>query len=105
MDQALPLLEETLRLMTAKLGADHPDTLESMNNLAQCYEAVGKMDKALPLLEETLRLTTAKQGADHPNTLTSMNNLGECYRGRREDGPGVAAAGSDTQVDDRQAGG
>ena len=38
--------------MTAKLGADHPDTLKSMSNLALVYQAVGKMDRALPLFEQ-----------------------------------------------------
>ena len=32
--EALKLREETLALMKAKLGPDHPDTLASMNNLA-----------------------------------------------------------------------
>ena len=35
LDKALPLFEETLALMKAKLGPDHPDTLMSMNNLAR----------------------------------------------------------------------
>ena len=80
MDRALPLMEETLRLRTAKLGADHPDTLVSMGTLAGGYLAVGKLDRALPLLEETHRLMAARLGADHPNTLTSMNNLAQGYR-------------------------
>ena len=56
LDMALPLFEETLALMKAKLGPDHPDTLTSMNNLAMGYQAAGKLDKALPLYEETLAL-------------------------------------------------
>jgi tetratricopeptide (TPR) repeat protein len=80
LDLALPLLEETLKLMKAKLGADHPDTLASMASLAVGYHSVGKLDLALPLYEETLKLTKAKLGADHPHTLTSMNNLATSYR-------------------------
>jgi serine/threonine protein kinase len=53
----------------AKLGADHPDTLTSMNNLALGYRAAGQLAKALPLYEETLKLRKAKLGADHPDTL------------------------------------
>jgi len=75
----LPLLEETLRLRKAKLGPDHPDTLNSMNNLAGGYQAAGQLDKALPLYEETLKLKKAKLGPDHPDTLTSMNNLAAGY--------------------------
>ena len=74
-DQALPLFEETLKLVKAKLGPDHPDTLTSMNNLASAYQAAGKLDQALPLFEETLKLRKAKLGPDHPDTLISMNNL------------------------------
>ncbi len=79
LDLALPLLEETLKVMKAKHGPDHPDTLTSMNNLAGGYYAAGKLDLALPLLEETLKLRKTKLGADHPDTLTSMNNLGGAY--------------------------
>jgi hypothetical protein len=37
LDRALPLFEETLTLMRAKRGPDHPDTLACMNNLAGGY--------------------------------------------------------------------
>ena len=72
-------MEETLKLTKAKLGADHPNTLHSMGNLAAGYQAAGKLDLALPLYEETLKLRKAKLGADHSDTLTSMNNLAACY--------------------------
>jgi tetratricopeptide (TPR) repeat protein len=79
LDLALPLLEETLKLMKEKLGADHPTTLHSMENLAAAYRDAGKLDLALPLLEETLKLMKEKLGADHPDTLNCMNNLGTAY--------------------------
>ena len=41
------LLEETLALRKAKLGPDHPDTLTSMNNLANSYDDAGQNDRAL----------------------------------------------------------
>ena len=70
LDQALPLYEEILRLRKAKQGADNPDTLISMSNLAAAYRADDKLDKALPLWEEALRLTKARLEPDHPTTLT-----------------------------------
>jgi len=79
LDLALPLYEETLRLMKAIFGGDHPNTLISMNNLAEGYRSAGKLDLALPLYEETLRLTKAKLGDDHPDTLINMNNLAVAY--------------------------
>src|SRR5262249_17901706 len=78
-DRALPLLERTLELQTARCGPDHPDTLSSMNNLAACYQATGKLDRALPLLEKALELSKAKLGHDHPDTRTIMNNLAMGY--------------------------
>jgi len=62
-----------------KLGPDHPDTLTSMNNLANSYTALGRHADALKLREETLTLLKAKLGPDHPDTLTSMNNLATSY--------------------------
>ena len=78
--QAIILFEKELATRTAKQGADHPDTLTSMGNLALGYLIIGKLDLALPLYEETLKLKQAKLGADHPFTLTSMGNLASGYR-------------------------
>ena len=80
LELALPLLEETLKLMKAKLGPEHPNTLASMNNLADGYRDAGKVGLALPLFEETLKLMKAKLGPEHPDTLASMNNLALGYR-------------------------
>src|SRR5581483_4689581 len=77
---AIPLFVKARETRTATLGADHPDTLTSMNNLAEGYYAARKLDLALPLFEETLKLRKAKLGADDPDTLTSMNNLAAGYR-------------------------
>ncbi|HMP04115.1 MAG TPA: serine/threonine-protein kinase, partial [Gemmatales bacterium] len=56
---AISFLERSAKLREHHLGADHPDTLTSMNNLASGYRAAGKLDLALPLYEETLKLTKA----------------------------------------------
>ena len=36
------------------LGADHPHTLTSRNNLAGAYQAAGDLGRAIPLYEQTL---------------------------------------------------
>jgi tetratricopeptide (TPR) repeat protein len=84
LDQALPLLEESLKLAKAKLDADHPLTLTIMNNLGLVYQSAGKLGKALPLWENSLPLMKAKLGADHPSTLTYMNNLASAYVAARK---------------------
>src|SRR5262249_5763884 len=49
-------------------GPDHPDTLASMNHLANSYAALGRHADALVLREQTLELRKARLGADHPDT-------------------------------------
>ncbi len=62
------------------LGADHPDTLTSRNNLAGAYQAAGRLGEAIPLFEQTLADRERVLGADHPDTLTSRNNLAGAYQ-------------------------
>jgi serine/threonine-protein kinase len=77
--KAVTLSQQALEERRAKLGPDHPDTLESMNKLASAYKLAGQLDRALPLLEQTLAKRQEKQGPDHPDTLISMNNLALAY--------------------------
>jgi eukaryotic-like serine/threonine-protein kinase len=72
--------EAARALYTRHRGPDHPDTLESMSDLAVIYEALGRYADALKLNEETLALKKAKLGPDHPETLISMNNLAASYQ-------------------------
>ena len=62
------------------LGADHPDTLTSRNNLAGAYRAAGDLGRAIPMYEQALADRLRVLGADHPDTLTSRNNLAGAYR-------------------------
>ena len=62
------------------LGPEHPDTLISMNNLADTMRAQGDLAGARKLQEETLRIQSRVLGPEHPDTLTSMNNLAETLR-------------------------
>ncbi len=76
---AIKVFSKEFATRKERLGIDHPTTLTTMSNLAQCYQAVGKMEKALPLMEQTLKLRTAKLGAEHPDTLVAMHNLAGSY--------------------------
>jgi serine/threonine protein kinase len=78
-DRAIRLYTKARDTFAAKLGPDHPDTLRSMNNLANSFRAEGQNDQAMKLHEETLALRKAKLGRDHPDTLISMNNLANSY--------------------------
>jgi tetratricopeptide (TPR) repeat protein len=85
--KAIQLEEPLLQLRKSKLGPDHPDTLQSMNNLAIRYAEAGRREEALKLSEEVVQLRKSKLGPDHPDTLQSMNSLAVFYAeaGRREE--------------------
>jgi Tfp pilus assembly protein PilF len=71
--------ERALALRHDHLGPEHPDTLTSLNNLANAYRATGQLPKALPLYEQALAKGKEKLGPDHPDTVTIMNNLAGVY--------------------------
>ena len=66
-------------IYTKYRGLDHPDTLSSMNNLANAYSVLGRYAEALKLHEETLALRKDRLGPDHPDTLKSMSNVATAY--------------------------
>jgi tetratricopeptide (TPR) repeat protein len=78
-DRAIGLFTKARAIFAAELGAEHPDTLGSMNNLARSYWGAGQHDRALILREETLAIRKAKLGPDHPDTLKSMIGLAISY--------------------------
>ena len=77
--QAIRQLERCCQLRRDTLGLDHPDTLDSVNNLALAYQSAGRLREALPLFEETFKVRKVKLGPDHTETLITMNNLATAY--------------------------
>jgi eukaryotic-like serine/threonine-protein kinase len=75
------------KLYAQHLGPDHPDTLASMQLLADCYRELDRQDEAIELHEETLKLRTAKLGPNHPDTLLSLLGVADSYfaSGRNEE--------------------
>lgn len=72
-------LERSLKLRSAARGANHADTLASMNSLAELLLYRGKFPEAEPLLREVVDGRARQLGADHPDTLTSKHNLAALY--------------------------
>jgi serine/threonine protein kinase/tetratricopeptide (TPR) repeat protein len=85
--RAIQQLERAVELRSAGLGPDHPDTLNSQNELAIAYREMGQFDKAIPLLERTLAAKRRVLGPEHVDTLDSQRALGVVYRscGRLEE--------------------
>ncbi|WP_205797180.1 tetratricopeptide repeat protein [Micromonospora sp. CMU55-4] len=72
--------EDVIAAAVAGLGAEHPDTLTSRNNLAAAYRAAGRLGEAIPLYEATLAACERVLGDEHPDTLMSRNNLAYAYQ-------------------------
>ena len=77
---AIEILKDATEESGRLLGANHPDTLSSRNNLALAYQAAGRLNDAIPLLEKTLTDRERLLGPDHPDTLASRNNLALAYQ-------------------------
>jgi hypothetical protein len=62
-----------------KLGAEHPDTLTSIGNLAVICWSQGRWEEAEQLEVWVMEARKMKLGAEHPDTLTSIGNLALIY--------------------------
>jgi hypothetical protein len=78
--QALEQMERTVEIRRHALGDEHPDTLQSMNNLSVLYLQQGEAARAEPLLARLLEVRRRVLGEENPDTLVSMNNLAAAYR-------------------------
>ncbi|KAJ7844962.1 hypothetical protein B0H13DRAFT_2286266 [Mycena leptocephala] len=62
------------------LGDEHPDTLESMGNLASIYHGLGKFHQAKELEVTVLEKRKQVLGDDHPDTLGAMSDLASIHQ-------------------------
>jgi tetratricopeptide (TPR) repeat protein len=62
------------------LGDEHPDTLNSINELAGLYADQGRYDEAEPLYLRALEAKERTFGEEHPFTLVSRGNLAVLYK-------------------------
>jgi TolB-like protein/class 3 adenylate cyclase/Flp pilus assembly protein TadD len=73
--QAARLLRDALAIRESALGAEHPDTATSLNNLADLLRDQGDFAGARPLHQRALAIRERVLGPAHPDTATSLNNL------------------------------
>jgi hypothetical protein len=66
---------EVLGVQKRVLGAEHPDTMTSANNLALSLFNQGKFAEAERIQREVLGVRKRVLGAEHPDTLASAHNL------------------------------
>ncbi|HEY4035844.1 MAG TPA: FxSxx-COOH system tetratricopeptide repeat protein [Ktedonobacteraceae bacterium] len=78
--EAESLYQRARKIWEELLGDEHPDTTQSLNNLAMLYQEQGKYDQAEPLLVRALTIRERVLGLQHPHTATCLNNLAMLYR-------------------------
>ncbi|KAF2807493.1 TPR-like protein [Mytilinidion resinicola] len=77
--EAEELQMQVMEMRKRVLGAEHPDMLSSMNNLAHMWKCRGRWAEAEELQVQVIEIRKRVLGAEHPDTLTSMNNLASTY--------------------------
>jgi len=77
--EAIPLLEEALKIRRKALPEGHPDIANSLNNLAGLYKSQGRSGEAEPLYDEALKIFRKALPEGHPNIASSLNNLAGLY--------------------------
>src|SRR5215472_1134059 len=77
--EAAKQLEEALDLRRRVSGPQYPDTLSSMNGLANVYWHQGEYAQAEALYSQILEIRRRVLGPEHPDTLASMNGLADVY--------------------------
>jgi tetratricopeptide (TPR) repeat protein/tRNA A-37 threonylcarbamoyl transferase component Bud32 len=71
--------ERAAELRQRTLGPDHPDTLTSLNDLADAYRVQSAYKQAEPLFIKVLQTRRRVLGGENPATLSSMNELANLY--------------------------
>ena len=60
-------------------GAEHPETLDSLETLASLYVSQGKLSQAESLFSTVLEVRRRVLGQEHPDTMNAMNSLAIVY--------------------------
>ena len=69
------LAPDLLQVLLQVLGADHPDTLMAMNNLATALNGRGQFAEAEKLRRQTLEIRRRTLGPNHPYILLNIGAL------------------------------
>ena len=90
MEEAEELEVQVIETRRRVLGAEHPSTLTSMNNLALTFSNQGRWKEAEELGVQVMEISKRVLGAEHPNTLTTMNNLAFVWKDQDWDKEAIA---------------
>jgi tetratricopeptide (TPR) repeat protein len=79
-DEAIAIQTKVVSSIEVIYGAEHPNTLSYINNLANFYVEQGRYDLAEPMLRRVLESREKTFGQDHSDTLLSVYNLANLLR-------------------------
>ncbi|NCO57361.1 MAG: tetratricopeptide repeat protein [Deltaproteobacteria bacterium] len=82
-DRGVVVAKKALEVAEKNVGPNHPDVVQSLNNLAALYRAQGQHAQAEPLSRRSLAIDEKALGPDHPDVATSFENLAALYRATR----------------------
>src|SRR5271165_3093068 len=71
-NKAESLFQEVLRIHRKVLGAEHPDTARTLNNLGDIYLVTGDYAKAASLFNQALEIMEKALGLTHPMIAQSL---------------------------------
>jgi tetratricopeptide (TPR) repeat protein len=77
--EAIPLMEQLVKIREQSLAEDHPDRLTSQHALAIAYRANGQVKEAVALLEKVVKIQEQSLAEDHPDQLASQHELAVAY--------------------------
>ncbi len=83
-DEALPLVENALKIRLAELGEDNSETAIALNQLARIYTIRGNFEKAEQTNQRALSIREKIFGAEHPDVALSLHNLALLYDRKEE---------------------
>lgn len=72
--QAESWYQQSQEVVQQRLGEEHPNYANALNNLAQLYESQGRYSEAEPLYIKALKILMQKLGENHPNTQSVWEN-------------------------------
>lgn len=77
--EAIPLAEKVLTIREDILGPEHPDTILSLNNLAELYYSMGDYVRAESLYRRVMSIQEKVSGLEHPSMAINLTNLATLY--------------------------
>jgi len=73
---AAATLRNAIERLEGTVGAEHPETLRAMGNLASAYRAESRLEDSIRMTRRVLAIREKKLGPTSRPTLLSMSNLG-----------------------------